>query len=89
MSKTETEETVKVTLELPKPITVFIKESWSTDNLPEILTKEIIELCLSQIDCEAGEECVKPEELVKKYGLFTVFKQYEIIPSYYEEELMK
>lgn len=86
MSKTET---VKVTLELPKQIAEFIKESWSTDNLPEILTKEIVELCLSQIDCEAGEECIQPEELVKKYGLFSVFKQHELIPSYYEEELMK
>ena len=89
MSKTEKQETVQVTLKLPKQITEFIKESWGTDTLEETLTKEIVELCLSQIDADAGEKEIYPEELVKKYGLFSVFKQFDIIPSHYKEELMK
>ena len=32
-------EIVKVTLELPKQVADFIKESWATDNLSETLTK--------------------------------------------------
>ena len=89
MSETEKQETVEVTLKLPKQIADFIKESWPTDNLEVTLTKEVVELCLSQIDADAGEEEISPEELVKKYGLFSVFKQYGIIPSHYKEELMK
>ncbi len=61
MNKTEKQETVEVTLKLPKQITEFIKESWDTENLEETLTKEIIDLCLSQIDCDAGEEQIDPE----------------------------
>ena len=37
------EETVEVTLKLPKQITDYIKDSWETDNLPEILTKATAE----------------------------------------------
>ena len=86
MSKTET---IEVKLELPKQIADYIKESWDLDNLEETLTKEIIELCLSHIDCDAGEKQVDPEELVKKYGLWPTFKQYDVIPSHYKEALMK
>ena len=82
-------ETVEVTLELPKQIADYIKDSWETDNLEETLTKEIIDLCLSHIDCDAGEEQVDPEEIVKKYGLWSTFKQYDALPSHYKEALMK
>jgi hypothetical protein len=81
-AKTETE---KVTLELPKPITKFIKDSWSTNNLPETLTKEVINLCVSQLEADANESGVFPEELMKKHGLLPVFKQYRVLPEYYRE----
>ena len=79
---TETEETVKVTLELPKQITEYIKESWSTNNLEETLTKEIVEMCVSSIE---GNFDVEPEEEMKKRGLWSIFKKYDVLPSYYKE----
>ena len=86
MSKNET---VKVTLELPKQITEFIKESWGTNDLQKTLTKEVIEMCFSQLDADANEESVFPEELIKKYGLMPIFKQfvkqYRILPCYIKE----
>jgi len=78
---TETE-TVEVTLKLPKPIAVFIKETWSTDNLEETLTKEIVEMCVSQLEAEDEENA---EELLKKYDLLPIFKEYGVLPSYYLE----
>ena len=79
-------ETVKVTLELPKQITEYIKESWSTNNLEETLTKEIVEMCVSSIE---GNFDVEPEEEMKKRGLWSIFKQYGVLPSYYEEATAK
>ena len=78
-------ETVKVTLELPKQITEFIKESWSTNNLEETLTKEIIELSYSQLDADADDEGVFPEELIKKYDLLSTLKKYEVLPCFIKE----
>ena len=82
MRKTET---VKVTLELPKQLADFIKDSWATDNLSETLTKEIVTLCVSQLEADANEEGIKPLELGNKYVLIPIFKQYEVLPSYYRE----
>ena len=82
---TQKTETVKVTLELPKPIAEYIKESWSTDNLTETLTKEVVVLCLSQLDADANESGVLPMELVSKYGLLPIFKQYDVLPVYIKE----
>ena len=82
-------EIVKVTLELPKQLADFIKDSWATDNLSETLTKDIVQMCHSQIEGDANEQETTPEELIKKYGLFSVFKQHGIIPSHYKEDLMK
>ena len=76
------EETVKVTLELPKQIIEFIKESWPTNNLEETLTKDVIELCVSQVEADAIKEGIEPEELTSKYGLLPIFKQYGVLPSY-------
>ena len=82
MNKTET---VKVTLKLPKQIAEFIKDSWSTDNLEETLTKEIVSISYSQVDAEANEKGIFPEELMKKYDLLPIFKKYGVLPSYYKE----
>ena len=78
-------ETVKVTLELPKQITDYIKDSWATDNLQETLTKEVVEMCFSQLDADANNQSVFPEELIKKYGLLPVFKQFGVLPCYIKE----
>ena len=78
-------ETVEVTLKLPKQIAKFIKESWSTDNLEKTLTKEIVDLSYSQVEVEANEKGIFPEELMKKYGLLPIFKQYGTLPGFYKE----
>jgi len=75
-------ETVKVTLELPKKITEFIKAEYPSDNLEETLTKGIIEDCLSSIE---GDFDTEPEEAINKYGLLPIFKQYGVLPKYYKE----
>ena len=87
---TEETETVKVTLELPKQIAEYIKESWSTDNLKETLTKEVVALCLSQLDVDANESGTPPKELMSKYGLLPIFKKFGVsIPRYYLEATAK
>ena len=83
MSKTE--EIVKVTLELPKQLADFIKDSWATDNLSETLTKDIVQMCHSQIEGDANEQETTPEELIKKYGLMPIFKQFGVLPCYLKE----
>jgi hypothetical protein len=75
-------ENVKVTLELPKPVADFIKETWSTSNLEDTLTKEIVQMCVSSIE---GDFDAEPEEEMKKYGLLQIFKQYGVLPKYYNE----
>jgi hypothetical protein len=86
-------ETVNVTLELPKQLADFIKESWNTNNLQKTLTKEVIQLCFSQLDADANEESVFPEELINKYGLMPIFKQFvkefKILPCYIKEASTK
>jgi len=87
MSETET---VKVTLELPKPITEFIKDSWSTSNLEETLTKEVVEMCLSQLDADANDQGILPREIISKYGLMPIFKKFGVfVPKYYLEAKAK
>jgi hypothetical protein len=81
---TEETETVKVTLELPKQIAEFIKESWSTDNLEETLTKEVLEMCLSRLDADANDQGVLPREIISKYDLLPIFKKFGVhIPEFY------
>jgi hypothetical protein len=74
-----------VTLELPKQIAEFIKDSWETNNLEETLTKDIIKLCLSQLEADANEAGVFPEQLISKYGLLQIFKNFGVLPKYYKE----
>ena len=89
----EETEVVKVVLELPKEIADFIKDSWATDNLSETLTKEVIQLCFEQLDADASEEDIFPEELIRKHGLMPVFKkfvkQFGITPCYIREAAAK
>ena len=85
LNKTETQETLKVTLELPKQVADFIKDSWATDNLSETLTKDIVQMCHSQIEGDANEQETTPEELIKKYDLMPIFKQYNVLPCYLKE----
>lgn len=81
MSKQETE-TVKVTLELPKPIAEYIKAEYPSDNLAETLTKGIVEDVLSSIE---GDFDVDTEEEMRKRGFLPIFKQYGVLPTYYKE----
>ena len=70
-------EIVKVKLELPKNVA-----DWFTDKnapLEKRLTAELVELCLSQIDGSTKDT------LIAKYGLKSVFKEYDLIPSSYKE----
>lgn len=77
-------ETVEVTLELPKPIAEYIKESWSTDNLEETLTKETVILCLAQLDADANDQGILPREIISKYNLLPIFKKFGVhIPAFY------
>jgi len=81
----EETETVKVTLELPKQIAKFIKDSWSTDNLTETLTKEVLEMCLGQLDADASDQEILPREIINKYDLAPIFRKFGIyVPEYYE-----
>ena len=82
-------ETVEVTLKLPKQITEFIKDSWDTDNLEETLTKEIVEISYAQLDADANEKGIFQEELIEKYGLLPIFKQYGTLPGSYKETIAK
>ena len=75
-------ENVKVTLELPKPISDYIKSEYPSDNLAETLTKGIVEDVLSSVE---GDFEVDSEEEMKKRGLLPIFKQYGVLPSYYKE----
>ena len=78
-------EVVKVVLELPKQLADFIKESWDTEDLQETLTKDIVQMCHSQIEGYANEQETTPEELIKKYDLMPIFKQYNVLPCYLKE----
>jgi hypothetical protein len=83
-------ETVKVTLELPKQIAEFIKESWSTSNLKETLTKEVVEMCLSQLNADANDQGILPREIITKYGLMPILKKFGVyVPKYYLEATAK
>ena len=78
-------EIVKVTLELPKQLADFIKDSWDTEDLQETLTKDIVQMCHSQLEGDANEQETTPEELIKKYDLMPIFKQYNVLPCYLKE----
>jgi hypothetical protein len=80
MSKTET---VKVTLQLPKQIAEFIKDSWETDDNQKTLTEEVVKSCFSQLEADANDAGVFPEELMSKYGLLQIFKDFNVLPVYY------
>ena len=53
------------------------------------LTKEVITLSHSQLDAEANEKGIFPEELMKKFGLLPIFKKYGTLPRSYEEVAAK
>ena len=70
-------ETIEVTLKLPKQVADWFTEE--TEPLEKRLTAELVELCLSQIDGSTKDT------LIAKYGLKSVFKEYDLIPSSYKE----
>ena len=82
-------EMVNVNLNLPKELADFIKESWDTEDLQETLTKDIVQMCHSQIEGDANEQETTPEELIKKYGLMPIFRQYNVLPCYLKEASAK
>jgi len=69
MSETETQETVEVTIKLPKQVAAWFKDE-TGKSLEKRLTEELVELCLAQIDGSTKDT------LVEKYGLGHIFKQY-------------
>jgi len=72
------EETVEVTLKLPKPIVEWFRDE-DTKNLEDRLALELIEVAFSQVESEDAEL------LMRKYGLKQVFKDYGVLPSYYKD----
>lgn len=71
------EETVEVTLRLPKAIVDFLGK----ENLEQRLTKDVIEGVLSQIE----GDYFSPETVMVNHGLKRIFKQYNVLPCYYKD----
>jgi len=71
------EETVEVTIKLPKPIAEWYR--YKGEKLEERLTREIVELVLSEV------EGIQSELLMEKFGLKQVFKDFGVLPDYYED----
>lgn len=71
------QETVEVTLKLPKAIVDFLGK----ENLEQRLTKDVIEGVLSQIE----GDYFSPETVMANHGLKQIFKQYNVLPSYYKD----
>ena len=75
----EQEETVEVTLRLPKPVVDWFKSECEShgEAVEDWLTQEIVQLAFAQI------ECTNAEMLMHKYKLKAVFKEFEVLPEYY------
>jgi len=66
------QETVEVTLRLPKQVVEWFKDT-STESLEKRLEAELVEICYAQIDAATADL------LIDKYGLRPVFKEYGLI----------
>ena len=71
------EETVEVTIKLPKAIADFLKDE--EHDLAEYVTQTIIESVLSEI------EGVTPKIIMDRYKLAPVFEAYGVLPDYYKD----
>jgi len=71
------EETVEVTVKLPKAVVDFIKEM--EGNVEEYIAYTIVDLMVSYV------EGVNAEQLMEKYNLKPAFKACGVLPSYYKD----
>jgi len=72
---------VEVTLKLPKAVADYFRDN--KEPLEERLVKELVEVAFAQV------ETVNADVLMDKYGLKPVFKEYGVLPCYYEEDEAK
>jgi len=72
------EEYVEVTLKLPNPIVNWFKDE-ETKNLEDRLVRELIGIVAAEVDG------VEAELIMGKFGLKQVFKDYDVLPSYYKD----
>lgn len=77
----EKAEFVEVTLKLPKAVVDFIKAIDKPKSLEEHLTKHIVETMQSYVEML---EC-SPGELIKRFNLGPVFKEYGVFPEHQKE----
>ncbi len=66
------EKTVKVTVELPKNVVEWFKES-ETESIKKILEYRLIELCHSEVDG------ITPDVIISKFALEPIFKEYGLM----------
>ena len=70
------EETVEVTVKLPKAIVEFLKDM--TSNMEEYIVHNIVQMV--EADLEA-DEFYNPKQVVEKYNLMPVFEKHDISVS--------
>ena len=77
------EETVEVTLKLPKRVVDFIRDV--EGKVEEYLVQCIVDLHVSYVECLASDTKEYPEKIMDQYGLRPVFKSYGVLPCYYRD----
>ena len=76
------EETVKVTVKLPKAIVDFLKDTERA--VEKYIEDNVVGCVMSDLEFEFSH-IPKVEEVIRKYGLKPVFKEFGVLPSYYEK----
>ena len=78
------EETVEVTIKLPKAIVDFIKDQEGKD-VSGYITHCIMELHVSYLENVSDETGEDAETVMNQYNLKPVFKEYGVLPCYYKQ----
>jgi len=69
------QETVEVTIKLPKTVVDFIKDM--EGDVQQYIAHTIVDLMVSYV------ESVNAKQLMDQYNLKPVFKEYGVLPGYY------
>lgn len=76
----EKQETVEVTMKLPKAIVDFLKDA--ERDVAKYIEKNVVGCVMSDLECDFLH-IPKVEEVIRKYGLKPVFKEFGVLPGYY------
>jgi len=79
--KMSKQETVEITVKLPKAIVDYLKCMKS--DVAEYIQSSVVGYIQADIEFEHMHP-ILPEKVMEKYGLKTIFKEYGVLPCYYE-----